>query len=481
MVAMTRCVVVGALSWGCSTGGIVVDDDTALEPKGCAGVVVNEVRSNGGDPIEFFNPTNEAIDLWGCVVTDGGGNSPYTFFEGSVIEAGEFLVIEKDVDFTFGLGASDAVRLVEVDGTLLDQTAWATDGAIISWCRYPDGGQWTQCARGTFGYPNVLEYPAVVVPPLYVAGLGQWNQAGVRVDEPNEVTIDGNGRVWAGDQFNFRVQVFNVDGSFNRSVGGVGNGPGQFVNRGWGQMGPEGMRIGPDGFVYAVDRGGGKVNVYNPNDFSFVRAFGAGQGYVDLVGLEVTSDGTVFVADQGTDIIDAWTLTGTWLYRFDTTRPGGGQIFTRVETLAADEVRGRLLATNEDIGTIEAFDLATGTWLDMQTVDRQSGGNPEPGRVANVVEGIFIDPANQWLFVSDEQNQRFMVHDISAGDLLFDPVYDYAFMGAFGRAGTGPGEFISADGVAVSAVHDRIAVADQGNNRIQVFALSDVIAALSLQ
>ncbi|MDC3255666.1 hypothetical protein OAV21_04685, partial [bacterium] len=100
------------------------------------------------------------------------------------------------------------------------------------------------------------------------------------------------------------------------------------------------------------------------------------------------------------------------------------------------------------------------------------------GRVVDDVEGFAIDTLNNLVFVSDEDNGRILIHNLDAKSGLTDPDTNFAFLSAFGRLGSQEGEFLSADGIAVMPETDRLAVADQGNYRIQVFKLSDIIATL---
>lgn len=473
-------VLVGAtlvLGCGGGSGSLLGSGDEPATPtvgNGCEGLVINEVRSSSGDPVELFNTTAEALPIGGCRLFDEAGNT-FRFPDDWTVGPGGFRHLVKDEDHTFGLGGADGLELRSALNDVLDQTSWTEGAAGISWCRFPDGaGPWLRCARASFGAANVLEFPALTVEPLFVAGLDDWDTPGVQVEEPNEVAFDMNGNTWAGDQYNFRLQIFGPDGAFLRSVGQQGDGPGEFVNRNSGQIGPEAIRIDPQNRVFVADRGGSKVNVYDGNDFSFLYSFGDSD-WVDLTGLAMSDDGTVYIGDQGTSGIEAWSSDGQYLFSFET-----DGVFSRVETLAVDDSRNLLFATNEDYGMVETFDLATGAWLDKQVSESSGGGLPEPGRVADVVEGIIVDAVNEWLFLQDEQNQRVNVHDIGAGEALYDPALDYAFLGSFGVGGDAPGQFNSADGVGVDANQDLLGIADQGNSRIQVFRLSDIIKALEL-
>ena len=68
---------------------------------------------------------------------------------------GGFLVLRKGEDHAFGLGGTDALRLFNPEGAVVDETAWEADAAAVSWCRVPDGvGPFQACAAASFGAPN---------------------------------------------------------------------------------------------------------------------------------------------------------------------------------------------------------------------------------------------------------------------------------------------------------------------------------------
>jgi DNA-binding beta-propeller fold protein YncE len=458
-------------------GPVPDDDDDTAPPTGpgCEGAVLNEVQDGAADPIEIHNPGTSEINLGGCGVVDGNADhDPFLIATGTMLPAGGFLALRKEIDHDFGLGDADSVTLLDVGGEQLDVTTWSAGQAGVSWCRFPDGdGPWTTCARASMGAGNVLEYEATVVAPLFVAGLGDWDASGVRVREPNELAFDQSGRLWAGDKDGLRIQVFAPDGSFLQTVGDGDFAPNPGDD---GRQGPEAIRVAPDGRVHAVDRQGDRVLVYDPTTFALVDTWGEDGNYVDLVGLEFTAD-RAFLADQGSDRIDAWEIGGDLLFGFDT-EPGGQDLLRTLETLSVDVARGRLFATSEVNGRVEVFDLSDGEHTGG-LCGPQSGGAPEPGRVADVVEGIFFEPVGEHLYVSDEQNQRILVFD-GASPSLFDLDSDFGFLGSFGIGGSGLGELLSADGIAIAPDLDRLAIADQGNQRIQVFRLSDIQDALDL-
>jgi DNA-binding beta-propeller fold protein YncE len=333
-------------------------------------------------------------------------------------------------------------------------------------------GHFTSRILTEYDFPEAL-----VVQPAWIVGGAQGGEPGTEFDEPNELGFDASGNLWAGDVFNFRVQIFDSTGAFIAAVGGEGNGPCQFVSPGSGKYGPEAIRLGSANRMFVVDRGGRKINIYDAGNFSCIGQI-VSPLFDDPTGLAIDSAGYLYVADQGTDLVHQFTDSGVFVRTFQAT-DDGESILAKTETLALDEARDRLFASSEDESRVEVFELSTGNYLDEHVGERQVGVVAQDGRFADDVEGVATELVEDWLLLSDEDNGRFMIQDLGSGD-LFDGDENYAFLGAFGKVGNAPGEFLSADGVAVSENLGLVAVADQGNYRIQVFRIADIQTVLGL-
>ena len=86
-------------------------------------ILINEIESDaadgGNDWIEIINTGKEDVDISGWVVTDDkelerldeGKTTPLA--EGTVLKAGEVMVLEENSNFTFGLGKEDNVCLYD--------------------------------------------------------------------------------------------------------------------------------------------------------------------------------------------------------------------------------------------------------------------------------------------------------------------------------------------------------------------------------
>lgn len=133
-------------------------------------VKINELSSNSPDFIELINTGSSAVSLAGWVLKDSTDGNPYTFPAGSTIAAGAILGLSgESVDFAFGLGNGDAVRLFAPGGTVLidSHTYAAHPPAGKSHGRCPDGtGAFVITEAATKGTANACTPagpPSVVI------------------------------------------------------------------------------------------------------------------------------------------------------------------------------------------------------------------------------------------------------------------------------------------------------------------------------
>lgn len=168
------------LSTGCGSVEVTPDAGEVL-PEGCdsglcadGGVVINELAGTGGDFVELFNASDEAVDLGGYGLTDrdADGGIRYAtsvrFPTGAVIAArGYFTVfLEKDCPATvtpclrgeFGLsqGDGDMATFLDPTNATVDQQVYAPNAAPSgsSWARKYDGAPGFEVQPRTPGAPN---------------------------------------------------------------------------------------------------------------------------------------------------------------------------------------------------------------------------------------------------------------------------------------------------------------------------------------
>ncbi len=133
-----------------------------------ASVVISEFIPNpeGSDTAEFielYNPTTDAIDISGMKLDDEeGGSRAYTFPDGTIIEAQEYVLLGKQ-DTKLALNnSSDAVRMLYPDGTILHDVPYdeAVEGA--SYVFDEEQGMWVWTGTVTPGALNIVSERAIV-------------------------------------------------------------------------------------------------------------------------------------------------------------------------------------------------------------------------------------------------------------------------------------------------------------------------------
>ena len=113
---------------------------------------------------------------------------------------------------------------------------------------------------------------------------------------PRDITVDEKGWIYVVDGGNFRVQVFDSNGEFARQVGELGRQYGRFAR-------PKGVAVDGGGNIYASDAAHGNFQIFNPEgqlllfvgsrSEKFERA-----AYMLPAGIDVDEDGRVLMVDQ---------------------------------------------------------------------------------------------------------------------------------------------------------------------------------------
>jgi hypothetical protein len=79
---------------------------------------------------------------------------------------------------------------------------------------------------------------------------------GTHFAKPQDVAFLPDGRILVADGLdNHRVMILDRDGKYLSEFGGYGKGPGQF-------QGVHAVAVGPRGLIFALDRTGGRINVF---------------------------------------------------------------------------------------------------------------------------------------------------------------------------------------------------------------------------
>ena len=111
------------------------------------------------------------------------------------------------------------------------------------------------------------------------------------------------------DTGNNRVVVMSqADGSYVRTIARSGTDPGQVLD-------PRGIALDGQGRIYVADSGNNRVQIFE-NNGTYVRSIGGAEVFSDAWGVAVAKDGTVYVSDSAADCIyifdSSGNLTGSW-------------------------------------------------------------------------------------------------------------------------------------------------------------------------
>ena len=118
---------------------------------------------------------------------------------------------------------------------------------------------------------------------------------------PKGISVDTTGHVLVADHDNKRIQVFDASGGYLSSI--THTTPGQRLK------GPVSVAVGPDDWVYVVEKGCHRVSVFDENG-EYIKSFGK-EGdkdgeFNDPYAIAVSDDGCVYVSDTGNNRVQVF-------------------------------------------------------------------------------------------------------------------------------------------------------------------------------
>jgi len=268
-----------------------------------------------------------------------------------------------------------------------------------------------------------------------------------KLKEPEGVTVDSSGDVWVSDSDHNRIVEFSYTGVFMREFGSYGTGNGQLEN-------PEGLTIS-EGSLYVVDSGNDRIEQFSLTG-AYLNQFGSkGSGSGQLsepVGIAANpTSGDLFVADRGNHRIEEFSPAGkyltswaTWSETHEISSPMGLTINAAGKLYIADE-EGAMIT--------EWLPPETGAaHLNYGSTFGSKGSGS--GQFAYPVMSAIDGHGNIW--ITDYGNHR--IQEFSATG---------TFIAAYGKYGSGNGEFDDPQGIDINQSTGNVYVADAGNNRIE--------------
>jgi sugar lactone lactonase YvrE len=305
-------------------------------------------------------------------------------------------------------------------------------------------------------------------------------------DAPDAVAFTLDGRLIAGDTDNARFKIYGLEDQSQtvQIVGGEGSGAGEFSHSLAATIGSfkvynqvQGVAVDNSGLIYVIDQGNQRIQIFDaggkvraeraiPLTLCAIESPRCAEGlwrptrkdeYTSFQGLAVDAEGGIFLSDRGTSRI----------YRF----LPGGKLDSSFKLQGADSATGKptlkepesmalyqhkLFVASEGNREIIVFDRRTGK---LTGPNAGFGGDVFGGKV----EGLAV--VRDYLFAVDVQNTRIAVFDLRSET----PQFLLAFVG----------DFQSADGIAMDPTGKYVAIADQGNFRIVLYSLPELLKHLA--
>jgi len=373
----------------------------------------------------------------------------------------------------------------------------------------------------------------IEVAPYLTLGSGRPGNTASAFNKPAGVAFSSTGQLFATDDGNHRVQVWDVK---------TGSRLAEFSHSVFGDEIAD-IAIAPDNQALVLDRARGlayeftpprpgaapgvletKGKPFGPYDYQFKGVRLGNQGLTKIGGLTVDSKARVYVVDAlGNDVL-RFNADGApdKAWKFDKSRADGDTYLHGSEGIAIDEAGGNLFVASEKDAVIEVFDWETGAHKNrLVGASKDNSGKPAGKRVfLGPVTGLTV--ARQRLLAVDNSAGHIQIFDLAGPDAFNTDLAGYGapqsnrsgrasgyqgFLGHAPRVDFGdetntelqrqvkagsiipgqtnpPGHFCSPG--AIASHTDRasgetyIAVTDQCNYRIVVYQWSDIAKALGI-
>jgi outer membrane protein assembly factor BamB len=214
-----------------------------------------------------------------------------------------------------------------------------------------------------------------------------------------------DGTMYVGDMENSRIVIRHPDGTIEM-WGEPGAGPGQFdfteVTQNDASVG---VSVSPDGELIAVGDGGNhRIQLFDANRryLRSIGRLGRGDGqFLNPCCVTVDSAHRIWVVDTAREDVQVFNETGEFLLTFGEPGLGDGQL-RRPGPAFVDEERGEVLISDFANRRVSVFSI-DGTWL-RNYVDR-----PAQGFVLGEVNAVVVDRFGRLFLVDTPANRLFVV------------------------------------------------------------------------
>lgn len=252
---------------------------------------------------------------------------------------------------------------------------------------------------------------------------------------PKDVEIGPEGKIYVADSGNHRIQIYNAQGKWLKSIGGnKGNANGEFND-------PQGIAISAEGDIFVADTWNHRIQKFTP-DGQWVVSFGESLQMWGPRDIEIGPNGNVFVSDTGRTMIRVFSKDGKHIREWGFKGTKSGQLSEPVG-LAFDN-QGLLVIADCGNRRIQYFS-DDGDFIKEFSVDAWENFYSEPY--------IDIDSQNR-IYLSDSDQDTILIYS-GSGRLLTN----------LGISNEGIAYFKKPKGLAVDDEQD-IYISDSENNRV---------------
>jgi hypothetical protein len=278
----------------------------------------------------------------------------------------------------------------------------------------------------------------IEVVPFAVLGSGHPGSRPSDITQPDGLKFTDSGLLLVTDAGNHRVQIWDVRTGDRLGEFGKGYLGGEVTN----------VEVTPDGTVFLADSVLNLVYVFAPaksgaaagtkahdTSYSFQGTRFGDAGFRKLGGMAVDTRGRLYIADGKLWEVRRYTPDGkvddTW--KFERTLADGDTTLHRCEGMAIDEAHGLLYVASEADAVIKAFDLATGAFKRKLIGARPDRDGRATGKSVfwGSIEGLSTVPGH--LLAVDEEAGHIRVFDLAGADLFDTDLGGYTTARSKGR------------------------------------------------
>eukprot|EP00002_Diphylleia_rotans_P031326 TRINITY_DN6506_c0_g1_i6.p1 TRINITY_DN6506_c0_g1~~TRINITY_DN6506_c0_g1_i6.p1 ORF type:complete len:1320 (+),score=278.82 TRINITY_DN6506_c0_g1_i6:105-4064(+) len=277
--------------------------------------------------------------------------------------------------------------------------------------------------------------------------LGKFGSKGIRPGcfmHPFGVAVDPKTKnIYVSDCEVHRIQVFNQEGTFVRSFGSYGSGPGEFHT-------PSGLSISRGGLLAVADTENHRVQLFK-TDGAFIQSFGSfgsSSGQMNSPdSVTFDSHDNIYISEWGNHRIQVFKSDGTFLSKFGSQGAADGQ-FQFPRGLAVD-YGNHILVADRNNHRIQIFSQK-GVFI-LKFGSKGSGEGQ-----FNAPNGVSVD-ADGHIFVTDFHNNRVQVFSSNG-----------SYLHQFGSLGGTEGKLHGPRAIAIDS-GGKLFVTEYGNQRVQIF------------